>query len=459
MGKKSPDEIDESTDFFKCLYNMRTDIDWIYKFIELLERQSIDKKNNQSRDFAISYVITFLKKYCNNYDDYEFVLAVYGFLKGFEYNQYKIGRRIMMYWEYARKYRTHEFIKDWDRDSVSPSLRQQHKRIIGYLDKKIEEMKSEEIKFKKIKSDDYKLGLIEKTPKKLKFPKLRKIEDITFTPENSNFSQAIPENKTESSQQIPEHEIELEDENPSHKDTGLEFDSTNSSARESDIEQEENEQEDILTYDNHETNETNGSITEDGDMATEPDDGSNIEQTRLQDKAEPKNGETAKITRAIYVLAGVIFVAGFLVACAIWRTGGTNADNTIVASVAPPVALSSIDDIPIDNALLVEMETFSIDEEDKIIPLAPGYSKELPIKDISPPNADISTLEVQSSDENIVWEKDGYLTASDDIPTGESIDVYITITAKKHKEIICVQVVSPRASDDVEGLIGGGDAK
>lgn len=177
-----------------------------------------------------------------------------------------------------------------------------------------------------------------------------------------------------------------------------------------------------------------------------------------QGEIDQKDERGEKTSKAIYCLSGAILVAGLSIACAIWWMSRINTDNTM-ASATPLETISSIDDIPTDNALLVEMETFSIDEEDKIIPLAPGYSKELPIKNISPPNADISTLEVQSSDENIVWEKDGYLTASDDIPTGESIDVYITIIAKKHKEIICVQVVSPKISDDAEGPVGGGNTE
>ncbi|WP_304818092.1 hypothetical protein [Faecalibaculum rodentium] len=163
------------------------------------------------------------------------------------------------------------------------------------------------------------------------------------------------------------------------------------------------------------------------------------------------------MVKILKVLTGAIILFSII---RFWQANSANMRNSYITSDVPPAeTISSIDDIPIDDALLVEMDTFSIDEEDKIIPLAPGYSKKLPIKDPSPPDAAISTLEVQSSDENIVWEKDGYLTASDDIPAGERIDVYITIIAKKHKEIICVQVVSPIISDDAEGLVGGGNAE
>lgn len=180
------------------------------------------------------------------------------------------------------------------------------------------------------------------------------------------------------------------------------------------------------------------------------------EPTSIQGKMSQKDGHGDKTSKAIYVMSATILVAGSIIACTIWRTGKVNANDNIMASTASAENLSSAEHIPIDDALLVEMETFSIDEDDKIIPLAPGYSKELPIKDISPPNADISTLEVQSSDESIVWEKDGYLTASDNIPAGESLDIYVTITAKNHREIICVQVENPEIPDDAEGAVGSG---
>lgn len=105
------------------------------------------------------------------------------------------------------------------------------------------------------------------------------------------------------------------------------------------------------------------------------------------------------------------------------------------------------------------METFSIDEVDKVIPLAPGYSRELPIKNPEPSNADMSTLKVESSDESIVlWDKDRLsLTALDNIPEGVTHKVYVTITAKNHREIICIEVKEFVISDDAEGPIGGGE--
>ncbi len=182
-----------------------------------------------------------------------------------------------------------------------------------------------------------------------------------------------------------------------------------------------------------------------------------------EEKSPPENPDKDNLLSYIRLAVIALFSISAILAVALiikpWWIEKANKRETTIMSAAPAPNVLSIEEIPIDSALQVEMESFSIDEDDKIIPLAPGYSKKLPIKDPSPPDAAISTLEIQSSDEHVVWEKDGYLTASDDIPAGESIDVYITIIARKHKEIICVKVENPEISDDAEGLIGGGDAK
>lgn len=71
MRKSIPsEEIDEKTDFFKKMVALRLDIDLIYEIVKLLEGISIDNRDEQSRDFGISYVIKFLEKYCMSKDDY-----------------------------------------------------------------------------------------------------------------------------------------------------------------------------------------------------------------------------------------------------------------------------------------------------------------------------------------------------------------------------------------------------
>lgn len=161
------------------------------------------------------------------------------------------------------------------------------------------------------------------------------------------------------------------------------------------------------------------------------------------------------MTIALYSLVAVLIFVHIIKP---WWTEKANAEK---AAISPPVPAETISstEASSDNSLLVEMETFSIDEVDKVIPLAPGYSRELPIKNPEPSNADMSTLKVESSDESIVlWDKDRLsLTALDNIPEGVTHKVYVTITAKNHREIICIEVKEFVISDDAEGPIGGGE--
>lgn len=169
--------------------------------------------------------------------------------------------------------------------------------------------------------------------------------------------------------------------------------------------------------------------------------------------------ELAKVTKKLYctnIIFAVLVVALILFFIIYFRqTKEPSMDDTI------PVANSILSsaEASSDNSLLVEMETFSIDENDKVIPLAPGYSRGLPIKNPEPSNADMSTLKVESSDESIVlWDKERLsLTALDNIPEGGTHKVYVTITAKNHREIICIEVKEFVISDDAEGLVGGGE--
>lgn len=233
MGKNSPGKVDEETKFFKYMYALRQDIDWVYEIVKLLEGVSIDNQSDQSRDFGISYVIKFLEKYCRSKDDYEFLLAAYGFLEGFTYIDYEsCDKRATVYWQYACKYKTHEFIKTrWGIQSVPNSLRKRHKKILGYLNKISDEIKAK---------NDGKLGLIEKVPKKLEFPKPRKIENTIDTLKNG-VSYINPNNESKSHQPNAAHNTELKNEalkNPSPQPLEPGINQINKNS----IEQEESEQ-------------------------------------------------------------------------------------------------------------------------------------------------------------------------------------------------------------------------
>ncbi len=196
------DDVNKDSDFYKCMYGICIDDAQADEVVKLLEGISSDAPMPYSREFCISYVIKLLEKYCSA-DECELALARYGFLDGFERKKYKqMGKRTEEYWKYARRYNQHEFISsDWTTTGTAlTKLKDHHMIIVGNLDVETSRIKSE---------NNNKLGLIEEVPKELKFPKPRKIENITSTPEDGDISQTVPENKTESSQQhIPKKWIE-----------------------------------------------------------------------------------------------------------------------------------------------------------------------------------------------------------------------------------------------------------
>lgn len=231
MARGDVDKVDKTTDFFQYMFNMRKSL----KFIDALVKQLEDLPDDDdlSQDFCISYVIELLRTYCENDDDYELALASYGFLEGFERTRYKgIQKRTEEYWRYASKYDKHEFIEaDWSTGSALTELKDAHIVIIGYLDKRTSEIKSK---------NEGKLGLFEKVPKNLEFPKPRKIENTIDTLKNGT-SYINPNNESENHQPNAEHNTELKNEtlkSPSPKPLEPEISLTNKNS----IEQEGNEQ-------------------------------------------------------------------------------------------------------------------------------------------------------------------------------------------------------------------------
>lgn len=170
------DDVNKDSDFYKCMYGICIDDAQADEVVKLLEGISSDAPMPYSREFCISYVIKLLEKYCSA-DECELALARYGFLDGFERKKYKrIGKRTEEYWKYARNYNQHEFISDdWTTTGTAlTELKNQHMIIVGNLDEKTSQIKSE---------NNNKLGLIEEVPKELEFPKPREVEE---SPDNSS---------------------------------------------------------------------------------------------------------------------------------------------------------------------------------------------------------------------------------------------------------------------------------
>lgn len=168
MARGKVDEVDKTTDFYEYMSTMRRNLSYIDALVKLLE--DIPDNANLSQDFCISYVIKFLRTYCDTDDDYELALASYGFLEGFSYKKYKsVQERTKEYWKYACKYEEHEFIRsNWTVGTALTELKDAHIIIIGYLDKISQKVKDE---------NGGKLGLIEEVPKELVFPKPRMVKE------------------------------------------------------------------------------------------------------------------------------------------------------------------------------------------------------------------------------------------------------------------------------------------
>lgn len=194
------EDVDKNSAFYQYMYGICNDESLADEVVRLLEDISSSAPMPYSREFCISYVIKLLEKYCSA-DNCELVLARYGFLDGFERKKYKrIGRRTEEYWKYACGYNQHEFISsDWTTTGTAlTKLRDQHMIIIGNLDEITSKIKSE---------NGGKLGLTESVPKKLEFPKPRKIKETNVAKQESESENSAPESMTTENQHDRENGI------------------------------------------------------------------------------------------------------------------------------------------------------------------------------------------------------------------------------------------------------------
>lgn len=200
MARRKINNVNKDSKFYECMFGMRLDVSQADEVVKLLEMIPDDDATLFTRDFYISYVIMLLKTYCKNDDDYELALASYGFLEGFSYIEYKsVQERVKSYWRYASRYERHEFIKaSWSSVSAVSILKDEHIAIIGYLDKITSKIKSE---------NGGKLGLTESVPKKLEFPKPRKIKETNVAKQESESENSAPESMTTENQHDRENGI------------------------------------------------------------------------------------------------------------------------------------------------------------------------------------------------------------------------------------------------------------
>lgn len=432
-------ETTNKSELTQLLYDIRKNEKQMENFVKKLEGITPNKGKDTS-DFCKNYTITVFVKYCHSIDDRELMLAVCGLLHGDIFREEDMKDRIVAYWKYSHSY------NDIFKNTKTPGSAKRKtsveiNRIIDYLAEDLTNA---------MNKNEGKIGLIEKVPNKLELYSPQEIDVAEKLPPDdslkfngsgivsndgiipsslsSNIYPAISDKKPQSEQLENGSGIKPKRdgfENPPSENIVSEFGTTEKLLGEN-------------------------SITQDRNKSVE-------EPPAGPDWSERIAEELSKLTKILHRICIIlcIMVVAFLVTYA-WQVRGPSTDNE--RPVTPPNnSIPSLAEASIDNSLLIEMESFSIDENDKCFPLAPGYSKELPIKEPSPPNADKRTLKVESSDEDIVWEENGYLTASGNIPEGEAKKVSITITAKNHKETIYVTVKNPVISGDVKYPVGGGD--
>lgn len=212
--------------------------------------------------------------------------------------------------------------------------------------------------------------------------------------------------------------------------------------------------------------------TDDGDKMAASSDG-NPEQGKISvppKNSEPDNEQPTEKAESINKIVKAVYFAGALIAGSIIAGSiilgiikplvieKTNTREAAVAPAAPAESLSSARGIPVDEALRIEAESFNIADENKNIQVVPNIPRKLDIE-LNPQNADISTLEFESSSPDIVGVEYGYVTASDVLMAGQIYIVDITITARKtgYKDTVHITVENPVIPDDAEGPVGSGE--
>lgn len=413
--------VNKDSDFYQCMYGICTDVAQADEVVKLLEDISSGDPMPFSREFCISYVIKLLEKYCS-VDDCELALARYGFLYGFDRKKYKrIEKRTEEYWNYARRYNQHEFISgDWTTTGTAlTKLRDRHMIIVGNLDKITSQIKSK---------NDGKLGLIKEVSQELEYPKPREIiEDV---------SQAFLGNKEENDQMGVENEISSEGGTLGNflpKEGTLQSGLRANPERDGSIEQEGNK--------------GNGETPRNPPAGLPPWEKSN--ETKFL------SYERLKVI-ALFFIASILCFAFIIRPLLIEKANTDKATEPPVDPVENPLLAA---DAPVDSALLVEAESFTLNDigEDNKIQVSPNIPRKLDIE-LEPQDADISTLAFKSSSPDIVDAEYGYITASDNIAAGETYFVDITIIAQKtgYEEVVHVKAENPVIPDNTDNPTGDG---
>lgn len=158
-SKKTKDEIKKQSELNQILSDIRKDITLTIDLVKLLEGIP-DKQSKQHENFCKSYTIVLFQKYIKDKDDREMMLAACGLLKGFEFQEQQLDKRMTDYRQYAQEHNT--WIKrSWVASSYATKYRSKLNEIVIKLE---QDLTSD------IAKNKGKLGIIEEVSEKLEYP-------------------------------------------------------------------------------------------------------------------------------------------------------------------------------------------------------------------------------------------------------------------------------------------------
>lgn len=150
----------------QILWDIHNDIKQVEDLVELLEGIPA-KRNEQHESFCKSYTILLFRKYIENEDDREIMLVACGLMKGFEFQEQQLDKRMTDYRQYAQEY--NPWIKKaWSASSYSTNYRNKLKDIVGELEKTLLNVKNQ---------NGGRIGIDTEVPRKLRLPKPRYVSN------------------------------------------------------------------------------------------------------------------------------------------------------------------------------------------------------------------------------------------------------------------------------------------
>ncbi len=160
--KKTKEVQEKQSDLNQILWDIHNDIKQVEDLVALLEGIPA-KRNEQHKNFCKSYTILLFRKFIDNEDDREIMLVACGLMKGFEFHEQQLDKRMTDYRQYAQEYNPW-IKKTWSASSYSTNYRNKLKHIVGELEKTLLNI---------MEQNDGRIGINTEVPSKLRLPKPR----------------------------------------------------------------------------------------------------------------------------------------------------------------------------------------------------------------------------------------------------------------------------------------------